>query len=88
MTSSELNPNTEKINVSHNIKEPFKTIIDQIEMMADFSNAGKVPYKIEQFVNTAYDLIFVTGYFTTAWRWWNQRPEVNKNWLAFKSYFE
>ena len=52
------------MNAPHNINEPFNTIIDHIEMAIEFDNSRKVPYMPKQLVTTAYDLIFVTGYFT------------------------
>ena len=53
ITSSDLKHIMAGMNVSHNINEPFKTIIDQIETTVDFSDAGKVPYMTEQVVNTS-----------------------------------
>ena len=56
------------MNAHHNINELFEMIINQIEMAIDFSDARKVPYTLEQFVTTSYNLIFVTGYFTNTCR--------------------
>ena len=65
------------MNVPHNINNPFETIIYQIKTVIKYSNTGKVPYTPEQVVTTAYDLIFVTGYFTNDCRW-KQNPVVEK----------
>ena len=56
------------MNALYNINEPFKMIIDQIEMAIDLSDAGKVPYLPEHVVTTAYDPIFFTGYFADSCR--------------------
>ena len=75
------------MNALHNMNDPFKTIIDQIKTAIDFSDAGKVPYMLQQVVTTAYDLIFVMGYSVDTCLLWNHNPVVNKTWVTFKICF-
>ena len=83
ITATELNLNTARINMPYNINELFESIIDQIDTSIDFAYNRNVPYIPERFMNTAYNLIFVTGHFTNACRRWNHNPEVDKTWVAF-----
>ena len=72
------------MNVPHNINEPSESIIDKIETAVDFSDALKVPYTPDQFVTTAYNLIFDTGYFTNACIQWNHNLAASKTWSELK----
>ena len=55
--------------------------------MIYFYDDRKVPYTLEQIVATAFNLILVSGYFTKAFLRWNQKTDVDKTWMDFKSYF-
>ena len=52
ITPADLKLNTVRMNAPNNINEPFKSIIEKIEMDQDFSDAGKALYRPEQVVTT------------------------------------
>ena len=87
ITPAELKLNTVQMNVTHNINDPFESIIEKIETDVDFVDAGKITYTPEKVVTTAYDPIFAMGYFTDVCCQWRQKPAARKTWAEFIIYF-
>ena len=72
---------------AYSVNLSFGQIIEHIESVVNFADAGNIPYTPEQVAYTAYNLIFATGHFTDPCRHWNTKAETYKNRDHFKLFF-
>ena len=66
ITPVALQDNSARMNSVYDLNQTFKTVIDQIEMVVNFDDSGRVPYTPEQVATTSYSLISSTDYFTNS----------------------
>jgi hypothetical protein len=87
ITPMDLKANNDLINTAWDPNTPFELLIDQIETCSDVAEAGSQPFTAAQILNTAYTLVYNTGFFFNDCKTWNRKPAANKTWDAFKVHF-
>ena len=73
----------EPLDPSQSIALFFRRIDDCVQYAAD----GLVPYTPEQILQTTYNQINASGYYTEACKTWRNKAAADKNWINFKTFF-
>jgi hypothetical protein len=68
-------------------QQPVESLFKQIQDCADYSEAGGVIVGHPHQINVGHAKKFFTGYFMSACRRWNEKPNVEKTWAQFKTHF-
>ena len=87
ISATGLQENDEKMKTPYDPNLPIETLFDQVEDAMEFAVAGKAPYIPQQIVNIAFNIIFQTGTFSDECKMWKRRPEAQKTWEQFKTFF-
>jgi hypothetical protein len=87
ITAVNLEINFEHMRRAWDPQQPVETLFEQIQDCTDYCEAGGVLIGHPQQINARYEKIFATGHFMSACHRWNEKPNVEKTWTQFKSYF-
>jgi hypothetical protein len=53
----------------------------------EYADAAKNPFQLKQIITIAKTVIFNTGMFFEEFKKWQAKPEDEKTWTAFQTYF-
>jgi hypothetical protein len=70
-----------------NPSSPFSTFTKQIKMGMEYADAAKNPFQPKQIITIAETVIFNTRMFFEELKKWQAKPEDEKTWTAFQTYF-
>jgi hypothetical protein len=70
-----------------NPSSPFSTFTKQIKTGMEYADAAKNPFQPKQIITIAETVIFNTGMFFEELKKWQAKPEDEKTWTAFQTYF-
>ena len=68
ITAVDIENNDEDISTPYNPALPIETLFHQIEVAAEFAEAGNRPYEKDQIISRVYLLILKTGLYQEACR--------------------
>eukprot|EP00978_Attheya_sp_CCMP212_P033687 scaffold137217_cov42-Attheya_sp.AAC.1 len=79
------------------IQDTFQVAMDPSQLIAiyfkmiddciDYADDANTPYSRKPIVNTVYLGVFSSGFYNEACKEWQHKPEVDKTWLNFKTFF-
>ena len=70
------------LKISYNPNQPIQSL-----NALNYAATGNTPYSPSQVVVTAFQLLFTTGMFLDNFKTWKRKPDANKTWAIFKTYF-
>ena len=87
ITTIDIENNDEDISTPYNHALPIETLFHQIEVAAEFAEAGNRPYEKDQITSRVYLLILKTGLYQEAYRDWDKKLDPDKTWKYFTILF-
>ena len=72
----------------YNLQDPLVILFDKVEDITKLAQAARMPYTKAQIVNMGIQLVRNTHDFQDRLRAWLGKPEEQKTWENFKTYFE
>ena len=87
ISATDFQNNDVALKTDHDPNQPIKSLFDQVENSLDYAASGNTPYSPAQVVTTAFHILFATGIFLDDFKTWKHKPDADKTWANFKTYF-
>jgi len=87
ITSTDLKTNQDTFQAAMDPSQPIAIYFKAIDDCIEYADDANTPYSREQIVNTVYLGVFSSGFYNEACKEWQRKPEVDKTWLNFKTFF-
>eukprot|EP00978_Attheya_sp_CCMP212_P003485 scaffold7201_cov51-Attheya_sp.AAC.2 len=85
--STNLKTNQDTFQAAMNPSQPIAIYFKTIDNCIEYADDATTPYSRKQIVSTIYLGVFSSGFYNEACREWQRKPEVDKMWLNFKTFF-
>ena len=85
--AANLQNNDISLKTAYDTNQPIKSLFDQVENSIDYATNGNTSYSPAQVFATAFQLLFATNMFLEYCKTWKLKPDAEKTWANFKTYF-
>ena len=75
------------LKTAYDPNQRIESLFDQVENALNYAAAGNTPYSPAQVVATAFQILFATSMFLENCKTRKRKPDADKNWANFKTYF-
>ena len=87
ISAADLENNDVVLKTAYNPNQPIENLFNQFENTLDYAAAVNTPYSPNHVVFATSRLLFATGMFLEDLKIWKRKPEADKTWSDFKTYF-
>jgi hypothetical protein len=87
ITSADITKCRQRMEEPLDTTEPIDVYFQKIDDCVQYAADGRVAFTADQILQTGYNAISTSGFYTDACKEWRRNPPANKTWLNFKRFF-